>query len=80
MWKRKEVSAVKGRMNGVPIEEESSDTWPVEKFGCGTTPQAVRCGTQEYTRDCGKKRREGAPMSIGTAKVQRRAGIRRQQK
>jgi hypothetical protein len=80
MRKRKGVGALNGRMNGVPIGEENSEPRLVEKFGCGRAPLAVRCGTREYTIDCEKKGSGEAGMSISTAKVQRRAGIRREKK
>jgi len=45
-----------------------------------SAPQAVRCGTREYTRDCGKKGSEEGLVSFGTAKVWRRVTIRCEQK
>src|SRR5258707_15428586 len=55
MRKLRRVCAVKGGIYRVPKGEQSLDSRPMEKLGCGTAPQAVRCGTREYTRHCGKK-------------------------
>ena len=71
---------MKGGIYRFPKGEESLDSRPVGKLRCGRAPQAVWCGTWKYTRDCGKKGSEEARVSIGTAKVQRRAGIRCEQK
>src|ERR1700731_175211 len=80
MRKLRRARTVTGGIYCGPKGEGRLGSRTTEKLGCGTTPQAVRCGTREYTSDCGKKGSEKARMSIGTAKVQRRAGIRREQK